>query len=165
MGQMENINLMQQFIMEADCFESKTFVPMIWSKVKYIQPSNVDEYYEELWTELHRMVKHPELEDMIQDITLSVLENAITFDRYENALYFYYKSIFNRSVDIERKEKIREKFILQNSEYTVAETEMDICDSCLNLRPIYFVWRDKQQHCRQCTPYIITQIIKSKKEG
>jgi hypothetical protein len=165
MGQVENINLMQQFIMEADCLESKTFVPIIWSRVKYIQPSNIDEYYEELWTELHRMVKHPEVDDMIQDITLSVLENAITFDRYDNALYYYYKSIFNRSVNVERREKNRQRLILENANFIVDDNDKDICDSCLNLKPIYFVWRDKQQHCRQCTPYVITQIIKSREEG
>jgi hypothetical protein len=164
MGSLENIELMKQFIMEADCLESKTFVPIIWEREKYLQPSNIDEFYLQLWTDIHRTVNHPELEDMIQDITLHVLESATIFETYEDALSYYYRSVFNTSNNLAVKVKNQERLRDANLEIPTSTPELKICNACLNLRPMLFVYKGGD-YCMDCTPYIVSLILKARMEG
>jgi len=173
MGRLENI--VMDLIMEAPYYESKVFVPIIHTKEVYYPPSNIDEYYEQLWSELHQENKHPELDDILQDIALHLLQCGKIFDTYEDAKLYFYRSLLNKSAKIERNNKNRERLALSN--YADTESYEDICDFCGSLKRIDFVYRKKNpnvtkansqkyryrgQYCDDCLPYVIAEIARAR---
>jgi hypothetical protein len=150
--------------MEADCYESKVFVPVIYEKEIYYPPSNIDEYYERLWTNIQKKFKHPEIEDMMQEISLHCLIAGLQFETYQNAEFYFYRALFNKSSNIEKQNKNRERLRLENLPSIEERYEdMDICDSCLNLKEIVFVYRDRKQFCADCFQIVISKILMTRR--
>jgi len=159
LGEMENLVL--SLILEADCIESKTTIPRLYSSEKYYEPSNIDIYYKYVRSYImEKFERMPFIEDKIQDITLECLLNSKRFDDFDSVKGWYYRAILRREKD--ESQSLRAKKTVRIENLPDGEVLVEICDKCSKLKEIYVneveilrifpKWRYKRgfNFCQEC---------------
>lgn len=99
-----------------------------------------DEIYDAYWRELYivayrKIRRRPEVEDLLQDIFLSVAERTEILEKQGSIRYYLHQALKNKIIDFYRKEAVKKTFDTE-WEWLFTEESIDDAESLVTNREI-----------------------------